>query len=200
VILLYYQFGSSYLKKGEIKMEQHSIQNFWQSQYGTPVSNLGPHKVRDDWGYEADNGGCDGDCANCPDYVEDYIPDQVFYNGNSTTVKWQDGSKTTVTCSDREPFIAEVGLAMAIVKKLYGNRAEFLRWVREAYYQPEKVKKVKKSKEPEITWEEVLTVVGGAKNTNFAYDLLSHASVSEWNPVGDVAQVTVKDNFTSEPE
>jgi len=74
-------------------------------------------------------------------YKEDYKPKQVFFNGKSTAVIWKDGSKTVVHCSENEPFVEEVGVAMATIKKIYGNRSEFLRVVEDAYRQKTKAER-----------------------------------------------------------
>jgi hypothetical protein len=75
-------------------------------------------------------------------YVEDYVPKQVIFNDRTTIVVWKDNSKTIVRCADGEKFSEEIGLAEAIVKKLYGgNRSKFLRLVEGAYRQPEPKKK-----------------------------------------------------------
>jgi hypothetical protein len=75
-------------------------------------------------------------------YVEDYVPKQVIFNDRTTIVIWKDNSKTVVRCADGEKFSEEIGLAEAIVKKLYGgNRSKFLRLVEGAYRQPEPKKK-----------------------------------------------------------
>jgi len=76
-----------------------------------------------------------------PKYVEDYIPKQVIFNNRTTIVIWKDDSKTIVKAADGEPFVEEIGLAEAVVKKLYGNRSQFLRLVEGAYRQPEPKKK-----------------------------------------------------------
>ena len=57
----------------------------------------------------------------------------VIFNDPATVVFWGDGSKTIVQCQNGEPFDPEKGLAMAISKKVYGNRYNyyeiFKKWV-----------------------------------------------------------------------
>lgn len=58
---------------------------------------------------------------------------RVIFNDPATIVLWQDGTKTVVKVHD-EPFDAEKGLAMAILKKLCGKaqlRKEFKKWIKE---------------------------------------------------------------------
>lgn len=48
----------------------------------------------------------------------------VIFNEPATIVLWSDGSKTVVK-ADGELFDPEKGLAMAIVKKMYGNKGNY---------------------------------------------------------------------------
>lgn len=50
---------------------------------------------------------------------------KVIFNPPATVVTWQDGTKTVVKCSENDTFDPEKGLAMAIVKKMYGNNNSF---------------------------------------------------------------------------
>lgn len=56
----------------------------------------------------------------------DGIPDikRVIFNDPATIVYWADRSKTVVK-ADRETFDKEKGLAMAIIKKLCGNKGNY---------------------------------------------------------------------------
>lgn len=51
--------------------------------------------------------------------------ERVVFNDPATVVFWTDGSKTVVKAQDGEPFDPEKGLAMAIVKKMYGNTGSY---------------------------------------------------------------------------
>lgn len=51
--------------------------------------------------------------------------DRVIFNDPATIVIWEDGSKTIVKCGKHDKFDKEKGLAMAIIKKLYGNTGKF---------------------------------------------------------------------------
>ena len=44
---------------------------------------------------------------------------EIFFNAPHTTIKWSDGTITTVKCTDNEEFNKEIGLAMAISKKYF---------------------------------------------------------------------------------
>ena len=71
---------------------------------------------------------------------------KVQYNGNMTTVVWDDKTVTTVKAHGEE-FSKEHGLAMAIARRYFnGNRSEFLRQVENASIHVPKKTKKKKSK------------------------------------------------------
>ena len=50
---------------------------------------------------------------------------KVIFNNPATIVIWNDGTKTTVKCSERDEYSEEVGLAMCISKKALGNKGNF---------------------------------------------------------------------------
>lgn len=56
-----------------------------------------------------------------------YIPEikNVIFNDPATIVFWGDGTKTVVKCQPGDRFDPEKGLAMAIVKKAYGNKGSY---------------------------------------------------------------------------
>lgn len=78
-------------------------------------------------------------------YGKFYI-EEVIFNPPATVVYWKDGTKTVVKCKADETFDCEKGLAMAICKKLYGNKYNFhkifKKWIPE--YPVEKKEKDKK--------------------------------------------------------
>lgn len=49
----------------------------------------------------------------------------VIFNDPATIVFWEDKTKTVVKCQDGDEFDPEKGLAMAIVKKAYGNKGNY---------------------------------------------------------------------------
>jgi hypothetical protein len=69
-------------------------------------------------------------------------PKLVVYNGRSTICIWEDNSVTAVTATEDEIGPThELGVAMCVVKKVFGNRQEFMRLVDSGYEaQPLKVK------------------------------------------------------------
>lgn len=58
-----------------------------------------------------------------------YDIDDVIFNDPATIVKWKDGTKTVVKAID-EDFDPEKGLAMAIVKKTYGNKGNYFNQIK----------------------------------------------------------------------
>ena len=65
----------------------------------------------------------------------------VIFNDPATIILWNDGSKTVVKCGEGEVYDPEKGLAMAISKKVLGNKGNyyetFKKWL------PEKESKFK---------------------------------------------------------
>lgn len=61
--------------------------------------------------------------------------ENVIFNDPATVVFWADGSKTVVKCQPGDAFSKELGLAMAICKKVYGNKGNyndmFKKWVQQ---------------------------------------------------------------------
>ena len=56
-----------------------------------------------------------------------YLPEikNVKFNSPATIVFWADGTKTVVKCQDGDDYSKEVGLAMCIVKKVFGNTSKY---------------------------------------------------------------------------
>lgn len=65
-------------------------------------------------------------CKKSPADLMPKIKD-VYYNKPATIVWWDDGTKTVVKCQYKngDRYDKEKGLAMAIIKKLYGNNGSF---------------------------------------------------------------------------
>ena len=49
----------------------------------------------------------------------------VIFNDPATIIHWNDGSKTVVKCGEGEVYDPEKGLAMAISKKVLGNKGNY---------------------------------------------------------------------------
>ena len=78
----------------------------------------------------------------------------VIFSGPCTIVQWSDGDKTIVRC-ENEDFDKEKGLAMAIVKKLFGTNESksnyndiFKKWIPDEDEVFEEPKEPKEPKEP----------------------------------------------------
>lgn len=50
---------------------------------------------------------------------------EVIFNDPATIIYWKDGTKTVVKVQEGETFDEEKGLAMAIAKKVFGNKGNF---------------------------------------------------------------------------
>lgn len=57
--------------------------------------------------------------------TRNYDIKRVIFSNPATIVYWDDGSKTVVKCGKHDKFDQEKGLAMAIVKKYYGNNGSY---------------------------------------------------------------------------
>lgn len=51
-------------------------------------------------------------------------PKKVIFNDPATIIYWDDGTKTVVKCHD-EKFDPEKGFAMAVTKKMFGNKGNY---------------------------------------------------------------------------
>lgn len=49
----------------------------------------------------------------------------VIFNDPATIVFWSDGTKTVVKCQKGDTYSKELGLAMCIAKKHFGNKGNF---------------------------------------------------------------------------
>lgn len=56
-------------------------------------------------------------------YLNEII--KVIFNNPATIVFWRDGTKTVVKCNPGDVFDPEKGLAMACMKKLFGNKGYY---------------------------------------------------------------------------
>ena len=55
---------------------------------------------------------------------------QVIFNNPATIVYFKDGSKVVVKTMDGDEFNEEVGLAMAIMKKMFGSSTAFKKFAK----------------------------------------------------------------------
>lgn len=77
---------------------------------------------------------CENDAIATRDFLNSiygisssHIPEikNVIFNDPATIVFWEDGTETVVKCQDGDEFDPEKVLAMAIVKKAYGNKGSY---------------------------------------------------------------------------
>lgn len=74
---------------------------------------------------------------------------EVIFNNPATVVYWKDGSKTVVQCQDGEKFDPEKGLAMAISRKVFGNKWDYYHVFRKFLKKYNKQMALKKKEEAE---------------------------------------------------
>lgn len=72
----------------------------------------------------------------------------VIFNPPATIVEWSDGKKTVVKAQNREKFDPEKGLAMAIAKKVLGNKGNYYNIFKHYVKEYEKAEKIKKNRKP----------------------------------------------------
>lgn len=51
--------------------------------------------------------------------------ENVIFNDPATIVYWGDGSRTVVKCQEGDTYDKEKGLALCVMKKVYGNKGHF---------------------------------------------------------------------------
>lgn len=67
---------------------------------------------------------------------------KVIFNPPATIILWSDGMKTVVKCREGDTFDRQTGFAMAVLKKIYGEKYHHI--LRK--YAPEEVEDVKEEK------------------------------------------------------
>ena len=58
-------------------------------------------------------------------FSNEFYIEKVIYHNPATIILWSDGIKTVVKCNKEDEFDKEKGLAMAIVKRLSGNKGNY---------------------------------------------------------------------------
>lgn len=58
---------------------------------------------------------------------------KVFFNGKATVIMWSDGTKTVVKPITGEKFDPEMGIAMALARKLFNSRHQFEKFTANAF-------------------------------------------------------------------
>lgn len=53
------------------------------------------------------------------------LPRKIIVNNPATVIYWYDGTKTVVKCDKEDGFDIEKGMAMATIKKLFGNTGAY---------------------------------------------------------------------------
>ena len=66
------------------------------------------------------------------------VPEKVIYNGTTTICVFPNGVKITARPTEDDDFDKEVGVAMCVMKRIFGSRSEFQRVVERGYEQEKK--------------------------------------------------------------
>lgn len=85
--------------------------------------------------------------------------DHVIFDGPATIVFWSDGTKTIVKCMDGDAYAYDVGIAMATLKKIFGDQYGAYRHdVRNAIKEAEarKMRREKKESKGETTMDDAI--------------------------------------------
>lgn len=78
----------------------------------------------------------------------------IIINDPATIILWKDGTKTVVKCQNEDTFDPGTGIAMAILKKLYGNSGFYKDIFEPAIEKYELKKSLEKSKKHVVTKKE----------------------------------------------
>ena len=84
------------------------------------------------------------DCSSTlvePNNYDNLKPERVIYSERTTICIWKDGTKTVVKATEDDHMTKEHGVAMAIMRRLFSSRQEFLRVVNGGYDVIEEAKK-----------------------------------------------------------
>lgn len=55
---------------------------------------------------------------------------EVIFNEPTTIVYWDDGTKTVVQCSEEDTFNKDAGIALCMMKKMFGNDGAYYKEIR----------------------------------------------------------------------
>ena len=75
----------------------------------------------------SDEQDVDYDALREPEPVNLFEIKKVIFSNPCTIVFWSDGTKTVVRCSDTECYDPEKGIAMALMRKVYGPRHHYMK-------------------------------------------------------------------------
>lgn len=74
--------------------------------------------------YDDEDEGIEEELEEDRDY-EFLLPRKIIVNNPATVIYWYDGTKTVVKCDKEDDFDIEKGMAMATIKKLFGNTGAY---------------------------------------------------------------------------
>lgn len=100
-------------------------------------------------------------------YGPETMPQGVWFNDPHTTVRWADGTTTTVTCGQSDFYDEQTGFLLCCAKRLFGNSGEYLKVMR-------KLGVPETTKAQDLVWEEAFNFAGffskGAPAVEFKFE------------------------------
>lgn len=110
--------------------------------------------------------------------------EKLIFNGPATIVMWSDGTKTIVKCTENDEFDPEKGVAMAVMKKFFGNRGNYARklklMINEALNEKGYFESLKK---------DVYKAVDDKKESHYTYN---KKTMETFKYIGDILKGAVK--------
>lgn len=79
---------------------------------------------------------------------------KVIFNDPATIVYWTDGTKTVVKCGEDDVFNKDAGIALCLMKKMYGNEGKFNNEIKKWCGYPKRKKEKKAGVATEAAEEE----------------------------------------------
>lgn len=144
---------------------------FCMRRSGVKNAKIYPDNIKewpDDDAMYDDSSDFDGDVLStlrCPEPVNLFEIKKVIFSNPCTIVFWGDGTKTVVRCGENDEYDPEKGIAMALMRKVYGPRHHYLKTIGpyiDEYWQKKEMR-------------EQLANAVGSNRLNFA-DILKGAS------------------------
>jgi hypothetical protein len=142
------------------------LREFWEySKYPEPVV------TSEEIGYP-EKALCDVD-AECNAQMQEVLPtapsfenvDRLVFNGPATIVYWKDGTMTVVKATKGETIDPEKGFAMAALKKVNGNTANYMRKLSKLFKKAEIIESTRKKKTKKKNTDIVATANTPKKTT-----------------------------------
>ena len=105
---------------------------------------------------------------------------KVIYNPPATIIFWADKTKTVVQTQNGEPYDPEKGFAMAVTKKVYGNKGNYFNTVKKwtEGYEAAKEEETACVSEPKMVYKVVIESANGTVMEVLPHDYASKSSAN----------------------